>query len=120
MTKRWDGLIVFFGTKDLEMTHKFYSKLLDLPLYKDQGSCRIYSVPGGGMIGFCTHIPVVYQQKSPIITLLAKDVDNIYARIVESGFCIPKLPEENEKYNIYHFFVKDPNGYTVEIQRFLD
>jgi predicted enzyme related to lactoylglutathione lyase len=120
MNKRWDGLIAFYGTKDLELTHKFYNKLLELPLYKDQGECRIYNVPGGGMIGFCTHLTVVTGERSPIITLLAKDVDNIYARIVESGFAIPKLPEENKKFNIYHFFVKDPNGYTVEIQKFLD
>ena len=120
MNKQWEGFIAFFGTKDIEKTHKFYNVLLGMPLYKDQEECRIYEVPGGGMIGFCTHIPVVVGEKSPIITFIAKDVDKIYARIVDSGYAIPKFPEENENFNIYHFFVKDPSGYIVEIQRFLD
>ncbi|OQY24133.1 MAG: hypothetical protein DRJ03_06405 [Chloroflexi bacterium] len=26
----------------------------------------------------------------------------------------------NPRYNIYHCFLRDPNGYLIEIQRFLD
>jgi hypothetical protein len=31
-----------------------------------------------------------------------------------------KAPATNEQYKIYHAFLRDPNGYLLEIQRFLD
>ena len=37
-----------------------------------------------------------------------------YADIAEAE------PQVNEKYNIYHFFLRDPEGRKLEIQRFLD
>ena len=120
MNTEWDGLIVFLGTDDLEQTDNFYTNLLGLSLYKDQGVCRIYDVPGGGRLGFCTHIPVTKEEKSPIITLLAADVDDVYQRVVAGGFHPDHPPQENTRFKIYHFFVKDPSGYWVEIQRFLD
>ncbi len=115
----WDGLIVFFGTEDMEATHQFYNQVLGLPLYKDQGVCRIYQVPGGGGLGFCTHVPVVKGEKTPILTLLTEDVDGLWKRLHDAGMK-PQQPKTNDKFRIYHFFVPDPSGYTVEIQRFLD
>lgn len=120
MEDNWDGVISFFGTDNLEETHKFYNEILDLPLYKDQGVCRIYTVPGGGKIGFCSHMAVTHQGKSPIITLLTDDVDGVYDRLLKADYDIPEPPTENKQFKIYHFFMSDPNGYTVEIQRFLD
>lgn len=113
------GLIAFYGAPDLDATHRFYHELLGLPLYKDQGVCRIYEVPGGGMVGFCQHMKVAIEGKSPIITFLTDDVDGVYAHLEEAGVHADYPPKENPRYNIYHFFVRDPNGYAVEIQRFL-
>jgi hypothetical protein len=31
-----------------------------------------------------------------------------------------KPPTYNERYQIYHLFARDPNGYLIEIQRFED
>ena len=115
-----DGLIVFLGTQDLQATDHFYRLTLGLELYKDQGVCRIYSVPGGGRIGFCTHVPVVKGDRSPIITFVVDEVDQFYHRLVAAGVVVPHAPQENARYRIYHFFTQDPNGYTLEVQRFLD
>ena len=115
----YEGMIVFLGTDNLENTHSFYHDTLGLPLYKDQGLCRIYDVPGGGKIGFCEHMDISKSGKSPIITLLIDDVDGVYKRLSEKGVKIEKEPGVNPKFNIYHFFAKDPNGYYVEIQKFL-
>lgn len=114
----WDGSIVFFGAPDLSSVASFYGELLELPLYKDQGVCRIYQIPGGGMIGFCNHIKPIRSQKSPIITLLTDQVDEVYKRVVEAGHSATP-PTLNETFHIYHFFLDDPHGYTVEIQRFV-
>ncbi|RKD30053.1 VOC family protein [Thermohalobacter berrensis] len=115
----WEGIITFLGTKNLDKTDYFYNKILGLPLYKDQGKCKIYEVPDGGKLGFCTHISIVKQGKSPIITLLVEDVDRIYTKLTKVGFH-PNPPKKKEQFNIYHFFMEDPNGYTLEIQKFID
>ncbi|MBS4538592.1 VOC family protein [Clostridium sp. D2Q-11] len=114
-----NGLIVFFGTDNLEETDKFYRGLLGLQLYKDQGVCKIYKVSDNSGLGFCNHIEKTVKDKSPIITLLTEDVDGVYNNLVDKGYKVDNPPEKNDKFNIYHFFVKDNNGYTVEIQKFL-
>lgn len=112
------GFIAFFGTKDLEVTHGFYSNLLGLPLVIDQGTCRIYRAPGGGFIGFCEHLEVCQAGRAPIITLVTDDVDGVYETLIQAGTKVSSEPKFNENYGIYHFFAQDPQGYTVEIQRF--
>ena len=115
----WKGNIVFLGVDDLQEVDVFYRKELGLSLFKDQGLCRIYNIPGGGKIGFCTHMEKNIADKSPIITLLTEDVDQVYQKLKKSKYDIVKSPEHNYDFNIYHFFLKDPQGYTVEIQKFL-
>lgn len=112
--------ITFFGTSDLEKTAHFYQNILGLTLYKDQGVCRIFSVNIQSKIGFCEHIPIIYNEKSPVLTLVTEKVDEMYRKITESGVNVPEKPKINQKFNIYHFFLKDPNGYTIEIQKFLN
>lgn len=115
----WTDSIVFFGSSDLEQTHQFYHGHLTLPLERDQGLCRIYRVVGGGGLGFCTHMPVVHQEKSPILTLITPDVDGVYRRLEKAQVTLLHEPQENPTFGIYHFFLKDPDGYMVEVQRFL-
>ena len=119
-TAGWEGLIPFFGARDLETTHRFYTEVLGLSLYKDQGLCRIYEVSPGAWIGFCTHHPVVPPELSPMITLLTADVDQVHRRLEAAGIETDGPPRVNPRFRIYHFFALDPNGYKVEIQRFLD
>ncbi len=120
MSISWQGSVVFFGTRDLEAVDRFYRQCLGLPLFKDQGLCRIYDVPGGGRVGFCTHLTAAPLKKSPIITLLAQDVDQAYEQLIECGYQPDTEPKVHDNFHIYHFFVQDPSGYTLEIQRFLD
>jgi len=117
---RWDGFIAFFGTKDLEATHQFYHVLLGLPLYIDQELCRIYEVRDGAYVGFCTHHPTIPPEISPMITLVTNDVDGIHRSLTHAGVETEAPPKVNPRFHIYHFFARDPNGYRVEIQKFLD
>jgi hypothetical protein len=34
--------------------------------------------------------------------------------------CSPRPPAHSDTYRIYHCFLRDPNGYLVEFQRFDD
>ncbi|OWZ82803.1 glyoxalase [Natranaerobius trueperi] len=120
MSINWTGIVTFFGTDDLEKVHNFYHNTLNLPLYKDQGACKIYQIPGDGLLGFCQHLETNSKYKSPIITLLADDVDQAYNNLVSMGYSPYSKPKLNPDFNIYHFFINDPDGYSLEIQKFLD
>jgi hypothetical protein len=65
-------------------------------------------------------MPIVLKDRSPIITLVTEEVDDIYKKLIAAGVEVSGPPEYNPKFNIYHFFLKDPNGYSIEIQNFLD
>lgn len=121
MQLEFDQQITFLKTLDLEATARFYEGILGLPLKLDQGTCRIYKVSSDGYLGFC-------QQKEPlakidprpvIVTLVTQDVDGWYERLRARGVLFEKPPAVNPDYEIYHCFLRDPNGYLVEIQRFL-
>ncbi len=110
--------IHFYGTNNLEKTHDFYVNVCFLELLKDQKKCHIYGKQDVFYIGFCTHIDVVNKPKSPIITFLVDDVKAWHTHI--SDHCKVSDVETNDFYHIEHFFCTDPNGYTLEFQRFLD
>lgn len=112
--------ITFFYTADLERTAEFYERVLGLPLALDQGACRIYRASPGGLVGFCRHLNPPAQPGGAILTLVTADVDGWAARLVRQGVALEKPPALNEKFKIYHCFVRDPNGLLVEIQRFED
>ena len=109
--------IHFYGTKDVSVCDDFYINRLGFQLFKDQGVCHIYQLTESSLIGFCEHIPVVCQDRSPIITLIVDDVWAVYREL--KSWCDISEPVISEKFSIEHFFAKDPNGYTLEVQRFL-
>jgi catechol 2,3-dioxygenase-like lactoylglutathione lyase family enzyme len=115
----FDAQITFCYTADLARTARFYEEVLGLPLALDQGTCRIYEVAGGGFLGFCEHEDGA-SPEGVILTLVTDDVDGWHARLSQRGVNFEKEPAHNPKYRIYHCFLRDPNGYLIEIQRFDD
>lgn len=112
--------ITFLYTQNLAATVPFYETILGLPLALDQGGCRIYVIkPGQAYLGIC-------QRADPrpaagvIFTFVTPDVDAWYLRLTQAGIPCEHDPRVNPEYQIYHFFVRDPNGYLLEFQRFLD
>mgnify|MGYP001587504147 CR=1 FL=1 len=112
--------ITFLYTRDLERTATFYEQILGLPLVRDQGDCRIYRVTVGASVGFCQRVTAPREPQGIIFTLITPDVDGWHAALQARGVTFEKPPELNPKYNIYHCFLRDPNGYLIEIQRFCD
>jgi catechol 2,3-dioxygenase-like lactoylglutathione lyase family enzyme len=115
-----DQQITFLYTRDLETTARFYEEVLGLPLALDQGSCRIYRVSSDGYLGFCQRNAAPEQPDGVIFTIVTQEVDRWYERLCARGVAFEKPPALNPKYNIYHCFLRDPNGYLIEIQKFLD
>ena len=114
----YEQSISFFHTPDLETTTVFYQQL-GLPLKLDQGLCRIFQISRDGFIGFCTHQKPAATE-GVIITLVTPQVEEVCKQLKAQGVVFEKEPQANEKFQITHAFLRDPNGYLVEIQRFDD
>lgn len=110
--------ITFLYTRDLARSARFYERILGCSLALDQGSCRIYRLAGGAYIGICQRDDAPENNSGLILTLVTTDVDAWYERIVASGWPCEHAPRYNAEYKIYHFFLRDPSGYRIEIQRF--
>lgn len=117
---QFDYPLTFFYTRDLEATGRFYGDVLGLPLARDQGDCRIYRVGAGGFVGFCRRHDTPAAPHGVILTLVTDEVDAWYERLRARGVTFEQAPRLNPAYGIYHCFLRDPNGYLLEIQRFND
>ncbi len=114
MSSDW---ITFCYTSDLDTTTRFYTDVVGLSLALDQGACRIFRVREGAYLGFCDRDD--RPTKGVILTFVTEDVDGWHDRLASKGATILHEPRTNEEYGIYHFFFEDPNGYLLEVQRFL-
>lgn len=122
-----DSQITFLYTHDLDAAAHFYGTLMGLPLWLDQGGCRIYQVSSTAYLGICQAGPseaqtvdqARRQQGNVIFTFVTEDVDAWYDQLRAVGVTFEKAPAINEKYRIYNCFFRDPSGYLLEIQRFL-
>ena len=114
-----DGFIGFYPCRDLRRATLFYGRL-GLEVARDQGSCVIFRVAAGAYLGFCEHDRSSPEHPGLIVTLLVDDVDAAYKQLSAVGAPTEGLPRVNERFGIYHFFARDPEGYRLEVQRFLD
>ncbi len=113
-----EGQITFLPTGDLSATDAFYQGLLGLPLVRDQGVCRIYASAEGAYLGFCDRGYAVPDSYRVVLTLLVDDVDGALARLRDRGAEVVSAPAHSQRYAALTAFVRDPNGYLVELQRF--
>lgn len=118
-----DSQITFLYTHDLAQTAHFYEDIMGLQLKLDQGACRIYQISRDSYFGFCQRAestPSSVESDLPpvILTIVASDVDEWYQYLLERNVRLEESPVTNHDYNIYHFFLRDPNGYLLEIQQF--
>ena len=113
--------ITFVAVADLERSRRFYVELLGMQPVEDQGDCLIMCIAGDAFFGICARP----QGADPrgvgvIVTLVTDDVDGWHQRLTEAGVECTTPPTGHPKYAIYQAFYRDPDGYTIEIQRFDD
>ena len=106
--------IVFYKTADMEAVHRFYTNRMDCKLWLDQGACRIYS-NGNMLIGFCN---AENPEKQSFLTFFYSSQEEVAQKYEELKDIATSRPVMNEKFNIFQFFAKDPEGRTVEVQYF--
>jgi catechol 2,3-dioxygenase-like lactoylglutathione lyase family enzyme len=118
--KPFDQFVTFIIVEDLERSSAFYADKLNLALVLDQGACRIYRAAPNSFLGICSHRPPPAERDGVILTLVSDDVDGWYEHLKRFDLDFEKTPQLYERFNIYHLFVRDPDGYLVEIQQFRD
>jgi catechol 2,3-dioxygenase-like lactoylglutathione lyase family enzyme len=118
--KAFDQFVSFIYCEDLDKTCHFYEKIIGLKLVLDQGSCKIYNVAPNSFLGICTKMDPPKDRSGVILTFVTDDVDGWYEYLKPFDLQFEKTPQLYEKFNIYHLFVRDPEGYLVEIQEFKD
>lgn len=118
--------VTFLYVRDLAESERFYRDVLGLEEVLNQGLARIYRIGrGNAFLGICLSSAV--QQAPPpdraplgvIVTFVIDDVDGAYAALQAKGVVFETAPARNETYQIYNCFFRDPDGYLLEIQRFL-
>jgi catechol 2,3-dioxygenase-like lactoylglutathione lyase family enzyme len=112
--------VTFLYSRDLEATARFYEEVIGLTLALDQRDCRIFKVSRDGYLGFCQRKEAPEEPLEIILTLATPEVDAWHQYLSDRGVVFEKPPTLNPTYNIYHCFLRDPNGYLIEIQQFLD
>ena len=121
MRATFDQQVIFLYTRDLARSAAFYGETLGLPLVLDQGTCRIFRVSADGFLGVCCSTearPV--NPDGVIVTLVCDDVEGWHERLTTKGVVFETPPRQNPDFNITHCFLRDPDGYLLEIQRFHD
>lgn len=114
-----DAQITFVYCDDLERSARFYEDVLGLDLALDQGSCRIYRmIASSAYIGICQGASPPADGAGIILTLVTADLEGWYDKIIATGWQCDHPPRHNATYDITHFFLRDPAGYRIEIQRF--
>jgi catechol 2,3-dioxygenase-like lactoylglutathione lyase family enzyme len=108
--------IIFFRTSQRQRIIEFYTGELGFDLWLEQdGGCTILQRENL-LIGFCD---AEQSETDGIVTVVVEDretVDDLYDRL---GAHARGPPEENAAFDIYQWFLTDPDGRSVEIQTFL-
>ncbi|MFZ5979529.1 MAG: nitroreductase family protein [Candidatus Zixiibacteriota bacterium] len=106
--------ILFLKTQKPADLNEFYLKRLGCELWLAQEDCRIYR-HGNFLFGFCQRDAVDREAMLTFFFDRPTDIDTMYEKFSD---CAVERPTINDKYRIYHFFAKDPEGRTVEFQCF--
>lgn len=115
------SFVAFYPCKDLQVTKKFYTEKMNLKIWYEEDRALIFDT-GYGYLGFSQYEdkPLAY---SAILSFNCDDiqeVDRIYKRFYEiEDIHILSYPTKQAGFEVYSFFIEDPNGYQLEFQKIL-
>ena len=115
-----ESSVIFFPCKDLKETVKYYTEVLELPIYKLTEN-TVWLDCGYGYLAFVQYSDGRELAKGACISFnfaAENEVDEMYQKLL----CRPVIglrgaPAHHPKFPVYSFFFSDPNGYTLECQK---
>ena len=108
--------IIFFKTQQLKSIIHFYQERIGMTVWLEQADCTILQ-HGNMQLGFCQRDQT---DTCGVITFYYDTREEVDAMYEKFHGCSLQSPQKNDKYKIYHCFVKDPDGRSVEFQQFLE
>ena len=116
--------ITFLYAEDLAPCRHFYGTVLGLPLVQDQGAAAIYAT--GGSRGFLGVVQACgpregsdpRRQGGVVVTFVTPEIAAWHDHLAAAGVPIEAPPRRSAALGITHFFIRDPAGYLLEVQRF--
>jgi len=108
--------IVFLSTERLREIVDFYTSRLGMEVWLEQEDCTILQYDNL-FLGFCQRETA---NTEGIITFWFETNREVEERYEDLMDLAEGPPAENAKYRIFHFFLRDPEGRKLEVQRFLN
>ena len=106
--------LVFLRTANLEKVIEFYKKL-GMNTWIQQPDIEILN-HGNFLVGFHASSEIDNDSLLTFFYETKEEVDDMYAQFENIALTKPKM---NDKYRIYNFFAKDPEGRKIEFQCFM-
>jgi len=122
MTETVRGVIPWLYYRDLSKAMRFYEDVMGFSLEVDQGWSKIYRIRDGAYIGLVDEAEGYHrasENKPVIVCLNVEDADDWYQKLESNGLELEDIPRESERLKVRVFMLKDPEGYTIEIQETL-
>lgn len=114
--------ITFLYYKDLAAAQRFYEDVMGFALAEDQGWAKIYRISGNAFVGLVDEARgslKVQENSAVMLTLVSDDVRGWYAYLQEKEVEFVREFGISEEIQIEYFFIRDPGGYIIEIEKFL-
>ncbi len=119
---RTQSLITFLYYHDLEAAARFYEQVMGLELVEDQRWAKIFRVNGAAFIGVVAGdkgFRRPQEVNAVCLTFAVDDVDAWYTYLKGQGVKFLTELQDKPDIQVRCFFIEDPGGYALEIQRFL-
>ena len=118
---RANSQITFLYYDDLRPIARFYEEVMGFELVHDQEMARVYRVSGAAFLGIVDgamgyHRP--QERNAVMVSLVVDDVEAWYDHLKREK--VRLLSEVRQSTFLDHFLLEDPDGYVIEVQRFLD
>jgi lactoylglutathione lyase len=117
-----NSAITFFYYKDTEKANLFYQDVMGFELAVDQGWSKIYRIKDNAFMGVVDESKGAHHANEikPVeLTLIVDDPDAWYSYLISKGVQPINEPHTVESMKLRMFLLHDPEGYLIEIQKFL-
>lgn len=117
---RYEQSITFLYTDDLPRSVAFYAGVMGLEAVLDQPSVHIFGWTPTSFLGVCDVATRPRGTKGMMLTFLVADARDTCARLEAQGVVFDEPLALRGGGTLRSAFFRDPDGYVLEIQEFLD